>query len=346
MAGIPQTYTTPTVTPAKSGKATKPTPSPAWNPKNNLQGGEFYTTDEVLKNAEQVSDLYTDRMSARKKGFKPSGSSPAKRADFVKKATSTPATVGSPAPSSATTAKPSSSVPVMGPPAPSSTTTAKPSSSVPVMGPPAPTTVTPPVQKKDSPAIKATVVADEDLLSNEDMSGKGYNLIGGKGGMKKWRKGAGISSANEKASNQTTKNVVTSPMLRDRPDAPRPFTTTYDMTKGRVVATGGTPDKEFVDYDKAQKNAQAGNATKEERDLVGSYATKDVLGRTQYEIDRVREDEKKGMYQAGRYVGPERNIDRNKKDYEAQQEKARFDAKVAENFAKAQKTGTYKFPTE
>jgi len=328
MAGIPQTYTTPTVTPAKSGKATKPTPSPAWNPKNNLQGGEFYTTDEVLKNAEQVSDLYTDRMATREKGFKPSGSSPAKQEAYLKKATSNPATVGSPAPSSATTAKPSSSVPVM--------------------GTSAPTTVTPPVQKKAvSEEFKmlptGSVKGTEQKQSSPT---RGSVVANSLSSPPKETVVADESDSGKAAAGQTTKNVVTSPMLRDRPDAPRPFTTKYDMNKGRVVTTGGTPDKEFVDYDKAQKNAQAGNATKEERDLVGSYATKDVLGRTQYEIDRVREDEKKGMYQAGRYVGPERNIDRNKKDYEAQQEKARFDAKVAENFAKAQKTGTYKFPTQ
>jgi hypothetical protein len=276
--------------------------------------------DEVVKNAEQVSDLYTDRMAAREKGFKPSGSSPAKRADSLKKATSIPATVGSPAPSSATTAKPSSSVPVM--------------------GQPAPTTVTPPVQKK---AVSEEVKGMEQKQSSPTRASVVANSVSSP---PKATVVADESDSGKAAAEQTTKNVVTSPMLRDRPDAPRPFTTKYDMDKGRVVATGGTPDKDFINYDKAQKNAQAGNATKEEKDLVSSYATKDVLGRTQYEIDRVREDEKKGLYQAGRYVGPERNIDRNKKDYEAQQEKARFAAKVAANVAKAQKTGTYKFPTE
>jgi hypothetical protein len=326
-----------------------------------LQNGKFLLTSEVQEEAKKQSDRYVARVAERERGeFVPTGKSPKDRENASKKPAVPPAVT----------------TPVRGTGSPSQTTPATANQVAP--------TVTPPVQKKDAagevkmlPAdsvkgteqkqisptrnvVVATAAAkglpaantpntssnEGYTMSNEDLSKKGYTLIGGKGGVKKWRKGDGISSASEKASDQTTKNVVTSPMLRDRPDAPRPFTTKYDMNQGRVVATGGTPDKAFVDYDKAQKNSQAGNATKEERDLVGSYATKDVLGRTQYEIDRVREDEKKGLYQAGRYVGPERNIDRNKKDYEAQQEKARFDAKVAANVAKAQKTGTYKFPTE
>ena len=219
MAGyyIPQTYTTPTVTPTKSPKSVAP--------KSSV---------EVQEEAKKQSDEYVARLTEKERGeFVPTGKSPKDRENASKNPAVPPAVT----------------TPVRGTGSPSQTTPATANQVAP--------TVTPPVQKKGSPAMplrpegaeldrqlanapkakvislparatgkelekqvsnapKATVVADEDLLSNEDMSGKGYTLIGGKGGVKKWRKGAGMDAANKYARRQTDQNIVNSPIFQSR----------------------------------------------------------------------------------------------------------------------------------
>lgn len=88
--------------------------------------------------------------------------------------------------------------------------------------------------------------------------------------------------------------------------APRmkPLETKYDMAQGRVVQTGGDADQAFTNYDKAQNAARAGTATAQQRQTVVDYVGQDVLGRQPGQIAKQREDERKGYYQAGRYVGP------------------------------------------
>jgi hypothetical protein len=88
--------------------------------------------------------------------------------------------------------------------------------------------------------------------------------------------------------------------------APRmkPLETKYDMAQGRVVQTGGDADEAFTNYDKAQNAARAGTATAQQRQTVVDYVGQDVLGRQPGQIAKQREDERKGYYQAGRYVGP------------------------------------------
>jgi hypothetical protein len=151
-----------------------------------------------------------------------------------------------------------------------------------------------------------------DVLSNEDMSGQGYTLIGSKGGVKKWRRGADMNAASTRAAASTTANVVKSPVFNSRPDAPQnapkpaPFTTKFDVTQGRVVATGGTPDADFQKYDAAQQRYKDGAQTAEDSGTVNDYIAKDVLSRTPAQIAQQKADERAGNYQAGRYVGSNR----------------------------------------
>lgn len=91
--------------------------------------------------------------------------------------------------------------------------------------------------------------------------------------------------------------TVTAPRMK-------PLETKYDMAQGRVVQTGGDATEEFTNYDKAQKAAQAGTATAQQRQNVTDFVSQDVLGRQPEQIAKLREDERKGYYQAGRYVGP------------------------------------------
>lgn len=91
--------------------------------------------------------------------------------------------------------------------------------------------------------------------------------------------------------------TVTAPRMK-------PLETKYDMAQGRVVQTGGDATEEFTKYDKAQKAAQAGTATAQQRQNVTDFVSQDVLGRQPEQIAKLREDERKGYYQAGRYVGP------------------------------------------
>ena len=151
-----------------------------------------------------------------------------------------------------------------------------------------------------------------DVLSNEDMSGQGYTLVGNKGGVKKWRRGADMTAANTNAANKTMANVVKSPVFNARPDAPqnapkpKPFTTKFDVTQGRVVATGGTPDADFQRYDAAQTRLKAGQDTDEDKAVVKEYVGRDALSRTPDQIAQQKADERAGNYQAGRYVGNNR----------------------------------------
>lgn len=146
-----------------------------------------------------------------------------------------------------------------------------------------------------------------DVLSNEDMSAKGYTLIGSKGGQKKWRKGAEMDSMNKGAAEQTARNVVASPVFRgraDAPKAPRPLETATRMigNKPTIVQTGGDSTPEFDRLKAAQARNAAGTGTKEDDDMVAASLGGDVLGRQPQQVAQQRADERAGKYQAGRRV--------------------------------------------
>ncbi len=164
-----------------------------------------------------------------------------------------------------------------------------------------------------------------DVLSNEDMSGQGYTLVGNKGGVKKWRRGAEMDAANANAASMTqarlqagntiptsVRNPVISkprysPPAQQAPQTkPKPFATKFDVTQGRVVAAGGTPDADFQRYDAAQTRLKAGQDTDEDKAVVKEYVGRDALSRTPDQIAQQKADERAGNYQAGRYVGNNR----------------------------------------
>lgn len=109
------------------------------------------------------------------------------------------------------------------------------------------------------------------------------------------------ANVNRAKSMETTESMpamsVTAPRMK-------PMETKYEMAKGRVVQTGGDATEEFANYDKAQNAANAGTATAGERKTVTDFVGQDVLGRQPDQVAKLRDDERKGYYQAGRYVGP------------------------------------------
>jgi hypothetical protein len=115
---------------------------------------------------------------------------------------------------------------------------------------------------------------------------------------------ANIDRMKEKASSMGMPEEM--PAMSVTAPRMKPVETKYDMAKGRVVQTGGDADKAFTKYNRAQNAANAGTATAKQRKTVTDYVGQDVLGRQPEQIAKQREDERKGYYQAGRYVGPPR----------------------------------------
>jgi hypothetical protein len=75
-------------------------------------------------------------------------------------------------------------------------------------------------------------------------------------------------------------SVVAAPIPRGN----QPFSTRFDVNKGRVVATGGTPDESFERYDAAQERYKQGAQTKEGSAIVNDYIGQDALSRTPEQI--------------------------------------------------------------
>jgi hypothetical protein len=160
------------------------------------------------------------------------------------------------------------------------------------------TTVTPPKPRANQQEV-ASYIANQrpqvagpkpissgnssDMLTNDDMSGKGYTLIGNKSGVKKWRKNdamPGATPSTGSATEMPAMSVVAAPIPRGN----QPFSTRFDINKGRVVATGGTPDASFERYDAAQERYKQGTQTKEDSAIVNDYIGQDALSRTPEQI--------------------------------------------------------------
>ena len=190
----------------------------------------------------------------------------------------------------------------------------------------------------------------KDKFSNEDLSKKGYMLVnsnvdsvGGK--TKKWRKidkaadKAAMLNAEEKRAEGKRAVVVDNR-----------FSTTFDVDTGKVIAYGndGVTDQDYKKYsaafDRQKRYAGSDAEYAADRKTVEDYTSKNSRG-TQWERDQQTNAEKAGLTQAGRYVGPVRQIDIDKKEYKAAKEKEQFDKEVAATMAKWQKTGVHKFPT-
>lgn len=159
------------------------------------------------------------------------------------------------------------------------------------------------------PARPAATISSDEVLTNEDMSAKGYTLIGSRSGQKKWRKGAAMDNANATAAAKTNENLRSSPITRAI--APTRFEgqmeTRFDVGQGRVVATGNKT-QDFQRYKAAQDRYKSGTQTKEDSATVGNFiAGLSGSSRTQDQIARDTAEEQAGFTQAGRYVGPDRN---------------------------------------
>jgi hypothetical protein len=129
----------------------------------------------------------------------------------------------------------------------------------------------------EPPKMPAPSSNGGDMFTNEDMSGKGYTLVGGRSGTKRWRKNADMPAGA--GSNATEMSGMTVSASREAP-----FSTKFDVTQGRVVATGGTPDEDFQRYDAAQTRLKAGQDTDEDKEVVKEYVGRDVLNRTPDQI--------------------------------------------------------------
>jgi hypothetical protein len=140
-------------------------------------------------------------------------------------------------------------------------------------------------QSKPQVAGPKPIVNTSDTLTNDDMSGKGYTLIGNKGGVKKWRKNDAMPGAMSGAMPKTSEAQDLSAMpVIAAPIPNQPFSTRFDVNKGRVVATGGTPDESFERYDAAQERYKQGTQTKQDSAIVSNYIGRDALSRTPSQI--------------------------------------------------------------
>ena len=285
-------------------KASPKTVSPAWDPKSGMQGGQFKTSSEVIAEAEKPSPIYEARKAANATA-KPSMTTPVSRAAAVQPPTVAPRT------------KPVITMPSMPPDKPEVQPQSSPSRGALVSAnaskglPAARTAESVRLANAGLPEMgppkSAMNAPDNEVLTNEDMSGKGYTLIGGKSGVKKWRKGAEMDAANKAAADQTMANIIKSPMYRGRagaPQAPKPLETENRMVNNRptIVQTGGDTTPEFEKLKAAQAKNAAGTGTKEDDDLVAASVGGDVLGRQPGQIAQLRADEKAGKFQAGRRV--------------------------------------------
>lgn len=279
-------------TPAK--KPLPPMPkaeTPGWNMKTGMEGGKFKTADEVIAEAAKPSPAYLARKAGGLPTVKPPMTTPAGRAK-------------NPAPAPAPATKPTMTMASPPPdPAPMEQKQSSPSRAALLKGQVAAGT---PISAPRAVPVPPEA-PDGDVLSNEDMSAKGYTLIGSKGGQKKWRKGAEMDSMNKGAAEQTARNVVASPVFRgraDAPKAPRPLETGLKMVgnKPTIVQTGGDSTPEFDRLKAAQARNAAGTGTKEDDDMVAASLGGDVLGRQPQQVAQVRADERAGKYQAGRRV--------------------------------------------
>jgi hypothetical protein len=168
-------------------------------------------------------------------------------------------------------------------------------------------------QPKPQPAAQPTVPQNEDRLSNEDLSGQGYTLVGSKSGMKKWRRGAEMNKQNAEAAAMTRSNMVSSPIFgkstAGAPTAPSKemFRTKLGMsadgTQATIVPVSGTPTADFVKYEGASKRIHTPDEQPGDMQTVNNYVGRDTAGWTPEQRQDIAKDEKAGLYQAGRYVG-------------------------------------------
>jgi hypothetical protein len=275
-------------TPAKKMFAPMPkAETPGWNKDTGMEGGKYKTADEVIAEAEKPSPAYEARRSGGLPTVKPPMTTPAGRAVGAVAAAKPVMTMASPPPDPAPMEQKQSS------PSRAGLLKKQVAAKMPIASPRA--------------VPVPTEAPDGDILSNEDMSAKGYTLIGSKGGQKKWRKGAEMSAMNKSAADQTAANVVKSPVFRGRPDAPktaRPLETATKMVGDRpmVVQTGGDSTPEFDRLKAAQARNAAGTSTADDEAMVQKSLSGDVLGRQPQQVAQVRADERAGRYQAGRRV--------------------------------------------
>lgn len=168
------------------------------------------------------------------------------------------------------------------------------------------------------PARPAATISSDEVLTNEDMSAKGYTLIGSRSGQKKWRKGAAMDNANATAEAKTNENLRSSPITRAI--APTRFEGQLETKsvmgksgRSRITKTSESSNPEYDAYDAAAtriESARMAGSLGDEADLnlAQKYESQfDGTGAQENQRERVRAEEKAGFTQAGRYVGPDRN---------------------------------------
>lgn len=240
--------------------------------------------DEVIADAANASPIYEQRLAERRAGtFKPKKSAtPTVSPPVMKTDVTMP-----PPPPAAAPVKPKPTVFASFTPSRSTMIKSNVAAGMPASG----------VAPKASP-----VLPDSDLLSNDDMSGKGYTLIGSKSGVKKWRKGNIDSGAKA----QQNAMIVKSPMFRGRAAEMKAdqLQTGMRMVGGKpvIVQTGGKSTPEFDRLREAQYRNSHDAASPADRKMINESLGGDVLGRQQSQIDQQRADERAGKYQAGRKV--------------------------------------------
>lgn len=91
-----------------------------------------------------------------------------------------------------------------------------------------------------------------------------------------------------------------------------PTETKWDGQAGRIVKTNeGEADAGYAAYDAAQNRVKADGGSAEDRQTVKDYFnSRNVGGESPEQVAKRRDDERKGYYQAGRYVGPDRTASR------------------------------------
>lgn len=302
-----------------------PRPAAAWNPEDKMENGKFTPSDEVIANARKPSPVYATRVAtqaAKQQNSNP-GSMAANPLGFeTMRATGqlpsftsnsgkgfSPQKIAPPQPSKAkpvnndplgfetmrrTTpvaprtapAAPGFSAPIITPPANIPTAQPSTTSAQPTPIPAASTAQVAPPQR--TIANDGTVLASPD----QDLSGQGYTLIGYNGGQRKWAPAAQVP--------------VPAPVTQRAPQRQQiPFKTRYDINRG-VVPEQGIPDADYNAYAAAQKRVYDETGTAEDHRIVSDYVGRDYLNRTPEQIMEQNMEEKAGLYQAGRYIGPPR----------------------------------------
>lgn len=141
--------------------------------------------------------------------------------------------------------------------------------------------------------------SDGSILS-DSAPGPGYTLVGYSGGKKKWRQSAQAP--------QTTQPMQQRQTPQAQPAVP--FKTRFDINTGTVVPVQGTPNAEYNNYMAAQQRASNFEGSDEQYNAdvqtVRNYVGSDALNRTPEQIQEQQMEERAGLTQAGRYVGPPR----------------------------------------